>query len=62
MTARQSPWASEGSVEVSDDLTLHFQTAGRSSTAVIFVPGWTMTTEVFEHQFRHARQTSGPLA
>lgn len=40
-------------VKVSDDLTIHYQTAGSGDIAIIFVPGWTMSTKVFEHQLEH---------
>ena len=40
-------------VTLGDDLTIHHQASGEGEIAVIFVPGWTMTTRVFEHQLAH---------
>ncbi len=40
-------------VKVSDDLTIHCEVSGEGDIALIFVPGWTMTTRVFEHQLAH---------
>lgn len=37
-------------VRVSDDLELHVEESGSGDTAVLFVPGWTMSTKVFEQQ------------
>ena len=40
-------------VTLGDDLTIHHQASGEGEIAVIFVPGWTMTTRVFERQLAH---------
>lgn len=48
-----SPDITDGYLKLSDDLTIHYQSAGHGQTAVIFVPGWTMTTAVFRHQLVH---------
>lgn len=40
-------------VKLSNDLTIHYEASGEGDIAVIFVPGWTMTTRVFEHQLVH---------
>ena len=53
MTGNDHSWLSDGYAAVSDDLTLYYQTAGCGATGVIFVPGWTMASQVFEHQLRH---------
>ena len=37
-------------VKVSDQLTIHYETAGSGPTTILFVPGWAMSTKVFEHQ------------
>ncbi len=37
-------------VKLSDELTIHYETAGSGDTTILFVPGWSMSTEVFEHQ------------
>ena len=36
---------------VSEDLTLHYQESGKG-LPVVFIPGWTMTTEVFSKNIR----------
>lgn len=38
---------------VSDDLTIHYQTAGSGDVTVLLVPGWTMTSDVFDRQLWH---------
>lgn len=40
-------------VKIDDTLTIHYQQAGSGSTTIIFIPGWMMSTEVFEHQLAH---------
>ncbi len=40
-------------VEIEDELSIHYEAAGDGDLAVVFVPGWTMTTRVFEHQLAH---------
>lgn len=40
-------------VNISEELTVRYRTAGYGSTAVIFIPGWTMSCEVFESQLAH---------
>lgn len=37
-------------VKVSDDLTLYYETAGSGDTTILFVPGWAMSSKVFERQ------------
>jgi pimeloyl-ACP methyl ester carboxylesterase len=37
---------------------MRYRTAGRGSTTVIFVPGWTMSCEVFAHQLAHFADSS----
>ncbi len=34
-------------------LTIHYEQAGRGDTTVLFVPGWTMSTRVFERQLKY---------
>ena len=42
--------ASAEMVQVSDELTIHYEEAGTGDTVILFVPGWTMTTASFEKQ------------
>ncbi|MDI5929694.1 alpha/beta hydrolase [Rhizobium leguminosarum] len=44
-------------VEVSDDLTIHYELAGSGPTTILLVPGWTMSSEVFEKQLDHFKQS-----
>ena len=37
-------------VKLSDELTIYYEKAGNGPTTILFVPGWAMSTEVFEHQ------------
>ena len=43
----------DGYVRVDEELVIHYQTAGSGQTAIVFVPGWVMSTDVFEHQLAH---------
>lgn len=38
--------------QTSDDVTLHYLEAGSGPT-IVFVPGWTMPAEIWEHQLRY---------
>lgn len=40
----------EGYADISDTFRIHYQTSGQGETAIVFIPGWTMTTDAFEHQ------------
>ena len=42
-----------GRLKVSDDLTLYYETSGTGATPIVFVPGWTMSSAVFERQRDH---------
>ena len=37
-------------VQVSDDLTLYYEVAGSGDKTILFVPGWGMSSAVFEKQ------------
>lgn len=45
-------------VKLSNDLTLHYEQQGGGDTTIIFIPGWMMSTEVFEHQLDHFKGSS----
>lgn len=51
-----------GYLEVTADLTVHYETTGSGSVAVVFIPGWTMTTRAFEHQLAHLAGSEGFMA
>jgi pimeloyl-ACP methyl ester carboxylesterase len=40
-------------VQIDKDTFLNVRQSGHGPTAIVFVPGWTMSSEVFEHQFQH---------
>ena len=40
-------------VELTPELTIHYETTGHGDTAIVFIPGWTMSTKVFVHQLEH---------
>ena len=40
-------------VAISTDLTIHYEQSGDGDTTIIFIPGWTMSTDVFVHQLAH---------
>ena len=37
-------------VELPDGLRMHYQESGTGSKSIVFVPGWTMTSDVFCRQ------------
>ena len=39
-----------GRVRIDDELSVHYEASGRGATTVLLVPGWTMSTAVFERQ------------
>jgi len=43
----------EKRLKVSDDLALYYETTGKGATPIVFVPGWTMSSAVFERQRAH---------
>jgi len=40
-------------LQVSDDLSLYYETTGKGEIPIVFVPGWTMSSSVFERQRAH---------
>lgn len=40
-------------VKLSDELTIYYEESGNGDIPIIFIPGWTMSTEVFVHQMAH---------
>ena len=38
---------------LSDDLTLYYEQSGLGPQTIVFIPGWTMSTKVFERQLKH---------
>jgi pimeloyl-ACP methyl ester carboxylesterase len=40
-------------VDIGGGVSIHYASSGQGDTPLVFVPGWTMTTEVFERQFSH---------
>ena len=40
-------------LQVSDDLSLYYETTGKGAIPIVFVPGWTMSSAVFERQRAH---------
>jgi len=46
-----------GYVTVSDDLTLYYEQAGQGEKTIVFVPGWTMSTAVYERQLEHFKNS-----
>lgn len=39
--------------KLSPDLTLYYEEAGAGRLAIVFIPGWTMSSEVFERQLAY---------
>ncbi|GAB2888090.1 alpha/beta fold hydrolase [Microbulbifer echini] len=40
-------------VKIDETLTIHYKQVGEGDTTIIFIPGWMMSTDVFEHQLAH---------
>jgi len=47
-----------GYLTVSDDLTLYYEQSGRGDKTIVFVPGWMMSTEVYQHQLEYFKDST----
>ncbi len=47
------PGITDAYAKISDDFTMHYRMSGSGETAIIFIPGWTMTADVFDHQLAY---------
>lgn len=56
-----APPVQSGFVTTSDGVRLHYLESG-SGPAIVFVPGWTMPVEIWEHQIRHFAQSHRVVA
>lgn len=45
-------------VKLDNDLTIHYEQSGSGATTIIFIPGWMMSTDVFEHQLDHFKNST----
>lgn len=45
-------------VKIDENLTIYYEQAGKGDTTIIFIPGWMMSTEVFEHQLAHFKNST----
>ena len=45
-------------VTLDDNLTIHYEVSGSGDTTIIFIPGWMMSTDVFEHQLAHFKDST----
>ena len=50
--------ASAEEIKLNDDLTIYYEQAGTGDTTIIFIPGWMMSTEVFEYQLAHFKDST----
>jgi pimeloyl-ACP methyl ester carboxylesterase len=44
-------------VSLDSGLIIHYEQAGAGDITIIFIPGWTMSTEVFAHQLAHFEES-----
>ena len=44
-------------VTLDNNITIHYEQSGKGDTTIIFIPGWMMSTEVFEHQLAHFKDS-----
>jgi pimeloyl-ACP methyl ester carboxylesterase len=40
-------------VKLSEELTIHYEKSGNGDITIVFIPGWTMSTDVFVNQLAH---------
>ena len=40
-------------IRIDDELSIYYQSSGQGSRTLLFIPGWTMSTRVFEHQLSY---------
>ena len=40
-------------IQLDEELCIHYQSSGRGSRTLLFIPGWTMSARVFEHQLSY---------
>ncbi|OMH29207.1 hypothetical protein BGP75_20765 [Motiliproteus sp. MSK22-1] len=45
-------------IKINENLTLYFEHSGSGDTAIIFIPGWMMSTDVFVHQLSHFKDST----
>jgi pimeloyl-ACP methyl ester carboxylesterase len=45
-------------LKVDDELTVYYQVTGNGQIPIVFVPGWTMSTKVFDKQMAHFAQST----
>jgi non-heme chloroperoxidase len=48
-----SPSSYTAELKLDSDLTVHYQVTGTGQIPIVFVPGWTMSTTVFDKQLAH---------
>jgi len=45
-------------LKIDDELTIHYEESGRGKIPVLFLPGWTMSTKVFERQLADFKESN----
>lgn len=45
-------------VKISDELTIHYEISGQGEKNILFVPGWTFTTKVYEKQLEYFKDST----
>ncbi|WDE14351.1 alpha/beta hydrolase [Thalassomonas haliotis] len=45
-------------VKLNEELNIYYEQAGSGDTTIIFIPGWMMSTDVFEHQIAHFKNST----
>ena len=43
---------------LSDNLSIYYQQSGSGSQVILFIPGWTMSSKVFEYQLKHFQNST----
>ena len=53
MSAALSSSADAETLKLEDELTVYYEVTGTGQIPIVFVPGWTMSTKVFDKQHAH---------
>jgi pimeloyl-ACP methyl ester carboxylesterase len=47
----------ENYVEIDESLRIYYEQEGLGQQAIVFIPGWTMSSRIFKHQLNHFKQS-----
>lgn len=44
-------------VKIDESLQLYYQQSGKGQQPIVFIPGWTMSSQIFKHQLTHFKES-----